>query len=350
MWSRIFLLPAFLAVVFAAGPVFAQSEQPDRCDSEVCYIEITGEGFVPDNLVVNAGATAVWRNADDKVHAVASYSPAGDLLFNSTFLKSGDVFEFTFTGHDLGFHEYFEASTGATGHIEVAPNLGNYSLERLPVDSANPASGVKGVTLIKGNVTAVGVLPELNSLTVDTQTESSDVLRLSIDRRLLDATEEGEDIEFQVLANERAVGYREIATASERMLSIPISKNVKTVQITGTQVSTEFLGYEGAKAAIDEADLVVSGYRKGGIVVSEADGMLMQAKDAFAGGKYPFSQGLAGEAIDVAHNAGRAAVRGGPRDGRGRVLHTGDQDFWHKRRRRRGDAAPDKGGLCVRGL
>lgn len=308
MQTKIYLLPAFLAFALVGGPsVFAQSEQPDNCDAEVCYIEITSEGFVPDNLVINAGSTAVWRNADEKVHAITSYSSGGDMLFNSTLLKSGDIFEFTFTGHNLGLHEYVEASTGAAGQIEVAPNLGNYSLESIPVDHANPASGIKGITLVEGNITGVQVQPELSSMIVNTNANSSDVLRLSLDRRLIDAKEGGKDADFEVLANERAVGYREVTTSDERMLSIPIAKNVKTVQITGTQLSTEFLGYDSAKATLDDADLVVSGYRKGGIVVSEADDLLLQAKEAFAGGKYPFARDLAGEAIDLAHGASRTA-------------------------------------------
>jgi uncharacterized membrane protein len=91
------------------------------------------------------------------------------------------------------------------------------------------------------------------------------------------------------------------------MISVPLAKNSKTVQITGTQISTEFLGYNGAKAMLDQADAVVSDYRRAGIVVSDADDLLLQAKEAFAGGKYPFAQDLASEAIDVAHNANRAA-------------------------------------------
>ncbi len=307
MQSKIFWLPAFLALALAMGPsAFAQSG-PDKCDAEVCYIEITSEGFVPDKLIINAGATAVWRNADDKVHALASYSSDGSMLFNSSLLKSGDVFEFTFAGHNLGFYEYVEVSTGASGQIEVAPNLGNYSLQSIPVDYANPASGVMGLTLLRGNVTDVQAMPEINSMLVNLETNSSDVLRLSLNRELIDATEDGKDTEFEVLANERDVGYREITTPDERMLSIPLAKNVKTVQITGTQMSTEFLGYEDAEATLDEADAVVSGYRKADIVVSDADDLLLQAKEAFAGGKYPFAKDLAGEAIDLAHGANRAA-------------------------------------------
>jgi hypothetical protein len=268
---------------------------------------MTSEGFVPSDLVINAGTTAVWRNADDKVHALAGYSSDGSLLFNSSLLKSGDIFEFTFTGHNLGFYRYVEVSTGASGQIEVAPNLGSYSLQSIPVDYANPASGLKGVTLLRGNITDIQAMPELSSMLVNVETNSSDVLRLSLDRRLIDAKEDGRDIQFDVLVNERDVGYREIATAGERMLSIPLAKNVKTVQITGTQISTEFLGYDGAKAMLDQADMVVSDYRRAGIVVSDADDLLLQAKEAFAGGKYPFAQGLASEALDVAHNANRAA-------------------------------------------
>jgi uncharacterized membrane protein len=142
---------------------------------------------------------------------------------------------------------------------------------------------------------------------VSIQANSSDVLRMSIDRGLIDAKEGGRDAEFKVLANEREVGYREATTSSERMLSIPIAKNVKTVQITGTETSTAFLGYDDAKAKIDEADAVVSGYRKAGIIVTKADDLLMQAKEAFATGKYPFARDLAGEATDIAHGASRAA-------------------------------------------
>jgi uncharacterized membrane protein len=42
--------------------------------------------------------------------------------------------------------------------------------------------------------------------------------------------------------------------------------------------------------------------------MTDADDLLLQAKEAFATGKYPFARDLASEAVDLAHGASRAAT------------------------------------------
>ena len=104
------------------GGVSAFAQDAERCDANLCYIEITRDRFVPSDVAISAGSTIVWRNVDERVHAVSIYNQDESLLFNSTLLKSGDVFQFTFSGNTFSKYRYFdEATTGLAGEIMVGP-------------------------------------------------------------------------------------------------------------------------------------------------------------------------------------------------------------------------------------
>jgi plastocyanin len=68
-------------------------------------VRVSIENFVfePKDLVVPAGATVTWVNADDVPHAVTS--TASPPLFDSRILREGDSFSFAFKA--AGTYAYF---------------------------------------------------------------------------------------------------------------------------------------------------------------------------------------------------------------------------------------------------
>ncbi|MGI0020990.1 MAG: DUF7343 domain-containing protein [Nitrososphaera sp.] len=297
---------AMLPLLMVGGiSVFAQDAE--RCDAKLCYIEITRDGFVPSDVALSAGSTIVWRNVDERVHAVSIYNQDESLLFNSTLLKSGDVFQFTFSGNTFARYRYFdEASTGLAGEIRVGPQPYD-TVKSIKVDFTNPGSGVKSIFLSRGNVTSVELLPESTAMQVGVSADGDDTLRIKLDRKLFDSRLSGRDAPFNVTADGQQAPYTDIATSAERVAYIPIPQGATTIRVVGTHMSTELLGYDRAIATLEEADTTIGDYRDKGVIISEADDLLLQARNAFGAGKYTFAEELAKEAIQVAHSASRAA-------------------------------------------
>lgn len=314
------IIAVLLLLLFSFSPVVpssfaqAQADEPAVCDEKVCYIEITRDSFVPADLRVGAGATVVWKNADDRVHAVSIYSAGdGSMLYNSTLLRTGEMFQFTFSGSSTsGRYDYFDKGTaGMAGQIRVEPDIllaSAAEARRVKVDFTDPASGIKSVFLSSGRVEGAELLPGSHSLTVSIQAPIDDTLRIKLDRALIDSKSgSGTDAPFRVTADRYKVAYSETATSSERALAIQVPSGTSSVRITGNHSSAAVTGYESAASALEQASKTVSQYRDRGIVVNEADDLLRQARGAFDDGRYVFAKELADEATSVAHAAQRTA-------------------------------------------
>lgn len=304
-----FLLSPIIALsILSTSQVFAQEQS--KCDAGACYVEITKDGFVPRDLTINAGSTVIWKNVDDKIHAVSVYSLNGSLLANSTLLRAGEAFQLTFGGDALGMHRYVDASSSnMEGRVQVEMHPGSPAAS-VRVDFENPGAGIKSIFLSKGTVTSVSISPEQHRLDVGTNATQSDNLRIKFDRRLFDSkSPSGIDVPFQVVADDQLIDYNEVfSTPAERVVSIPVPSGTKVVSMIGNHASTQILGYDEANLALAEATKTISAYRSKGIVVSEADGLLLQARQAFATGKYPFAKDLANEATNVANESSRSAL------------------------------------------
>ena len=69
----------------------------------VVDVTMSGLNFVPKNISVSAGTTVRWTNTTSMGHTVTSYED--ELPFNSGFMLSSDVFEYTFVSP--GVFDYF---------------------------------------------------------------------------------------------------------------------------------------------------------------------------------------------------------------------------------------------------
>ena len=85
------------ATVFAAAATLpaASARAPET------EVKIDNFAFAPQRIVVQAGTTVTWTNADDAPHTVVSTTK----LFKSSALDTEDKFSFTFA--TPGTYEYF---------------------------------------------------------------------------------------------------------------------------------------------------------------------------------------------------------------------------------------------------
>jgi plastocyanin len=111
------VLAASLATGVLAGAAGIEVIAALAADTEV---KIDNFAFLPQRLVVKAGTTVTWINADDSPHTVASSTK----LFKSKALDTDDRFAFTFT--TPGVHEYFcSVHPHMTGTVVVEAAAGS---------------------------------------------------------------------------------------------------------------------------------------------------------------------------------------------------------------------------------
>jgi plastocyanin len=89
---------AALAVAVFAGAAALPAASAQAGEIEV---KIDNFAFAPQRIVVKAGTTVTWINADDAPHTIVSTTK----LFKSSALDTTDKFSFTFA--TPGTYEYF---------------------------------------------------------------------------------------------------------------------------------------------------------------------------------------------------------------------------------------------------
>jgi plastocyanin len=98
---RIRVAAVLAATVFAAAATLpAASARAAETEVKI-EVKIDNFAFAPQRIVVQAGTTVTWTNADDAPHTVASTTK----LFKSSALDTTDKFSFTFA--TPGTYEYF---------------------------------------------------------------------------------------------------------------------------------------------------------------------------------------------------------------------------------------------------
>ena len=89
-----------VAVFAAAATLPAASARAAETEVKI-EVKIDNFAFAPQRIVVQAGTTVTWTNADDAPHTVVSTTK----LFKSSALDTEDKFSFTFA--TPGTYEYF---------------------------------------------------------------------------------------------------------------------------------------------------------------------------------------------------------------------------------------------------
>ncbi|NOJ26825.1 MAG: hypothetical protein DA330_02290 [Nitrososphaera sp.] len=277
----------------------------EKCDLQRCFITVNEDGFAPSKLAVKENATIVWKNLSERILDLRIVSADG--LSSPPLLKPGETY--TLTQEHPDTVRFFDAMSDISGEVIVEPHTQESPIRRIKIDFTDPSTGLDGISLIHGKISTVEILPELRKLMINVDMDelhNIGMLRIKLDRALIDAKAFGEDIQFKLLADGKSITYWEVATDKDRTLRIPIPSNTKTVQIVGTTSSAEFLGYDEAKRSLEEAARIVDSYRVNGIT-SDADDLLLQSKNMFENAKYASATKLAIDAIDTVHDANRVA-------------------------------------------
>jgi plastocyanin len=305
-------LPVLTLLFFAVGPSLAYAQHSlggEVCSTDICYVKVTAAGFVPEKLIVRDGSTVVWKNIDSNTHMIAGGLNTKHSLFNSSLLLSGRDYAFVFNGGETGEYSYFDQSkSNMFGKITITPRIAESDVKEIAVDFADPNSGLI-ISISEGNnVTGVAVIPRLNELTIATNAHRDGMLNITLARELLDAQISGKDVPFQVLVDEKTATYKEKPTStSQRTLVLDIPAGTKDVSIVGRQVSLVMLGYDGSQRALEQADKTIAGLRGKGIVMTDAEALLLNAHDSFSSGRYHFATSLANEASSLALSTKRTA-------------------------------------------
>ncbi len=310
MWAvfsvKSLLMAASIFCLIGSLPAFAQTSSAEECRIDVCYVKMTADGFDPESIAVKPGAIVVWKNIDEKVHSLEIV--AEEMRSDPVIISPGEMHSYTFTNEDLREFTYFDAENGMSGELTIGSSEGLPSA-RPNLDFTDARSGISDISLIKGSVTGVELVPETRSLLVNVNAQSYDVLQMTIDRDLLDSRTYEGDAPFSIRVGSNSVNYDEINVTSEfRTLRIILPAGTETLMIRGNSIAAEPLGYQSAYSTLNEAASVIASYKEKGVVTNEADDLLLQATDGAASGKYHFSTELANEAIEAAHRAGRIAV------------------------------------------
>jgi plastocyanin len=102
IFARSIRVAAALAVALCAmaATLPATSARAGKTEVKI-EVKIDNFTFAPQRIVVQAGATVTWTNADDAPHTVVSTTK----LFKSSALDTEDKFSFTFA--TPGTYDYF---------------------------------------------------------------------------------------------------------------------------------------------------------------------------------------------------------------------------------------------------
>lgn len=305
-------LPLLTVLFLALSPSLASAQgspKAEVCDANICYIKVTPTGFSPERLVVHDGSTVVWKNIDSNTHMIAGGLIAKPSFFNSSLLLSGRDYAFVFNGGVTGEYSYFDQSrSNMNGKIIVTSRMPESSTKEIVVDFADPNSGLNIFMRGGNNVTAAAMIPSLYKLTVWTNTHEGGLVNITLARKLLDAQVSGKDVPFQVLVDGKTANYKETpASPTQRTLLLNVAAGTRSVSVVGRQVSVSVLGYDEAQVALERADKTIAELRGKGIVMTDAEGLLLNAHDALSSGKYRFAASLANEASNLALTAKRTA-------------------------------------------
>lgn len=302
------LVAAAVFLVMGSLPAFAQTpEAAGDCNIEVCYVKMTADGFDPETMTISQETTVVWKNVDEKVHSLEII--AGETRSEAVIISPGEVYSYKFPADKSHEFTYFDAENGKSGQLVVDASQEPSPVNPSKVDFTDPRSGISDISLVRGAMTGVEIMPDLRALLVTVDVQTRDVLQLTINRELLDSRNGEKDAPFSVRAGSEPLDFNEVGANTEsRTLRITVPAGTESITIKGSSVAAEALGYRNAYSALSEAASVIAEYKAKDVVTNEADDLLLQATDAAALGKYHFATDLASEAIEAAQRADRMAV------------------------------------------
>ena len=217
--------------------------------------EITVSGYVA-NLRGDAPVTVTVISPQGNIATVQQVEVSEDNTFETMFSTAGALFK------ENGMY---------TIRVQYGPQeINDKAMIELVGEAASEESACgDGELAVKGGsevfcvpfeasgaiVTGATVNSATKSLTLKIETEGDGSISLAIPRDVLDATEDGSDVDFIVLVDDEEADFEEVDNDdSTRMVDITFSDGASQIEIIGTYAVPEF----GTMAAIILAVAIVS--------------------------------------------------------------------------------------------
>jgi predicted secreted protein with PEFG-CTERM motif len=217
--------------------------------------EITVSGYVA-NLRGDAPVTVTVISPQGNIATVQQVEVSEDNTFETMFSTAGALFK------ENGMY---------TIRVQYGPQeINDKAMVELVGEAATEESACgDGELAVRGGgdvfcvpfeasgaiVTGATVNSATKSLTLKIETEGDGSISLAIPREVLDATEDGSDVDFIVLVDDEEADFEEVDwDDSTRMVDITFSDGASQIEIIGTYAVPEF----GTMAAIILAVAIVS--------------------------------------------------------------------------------------------
>lgn len=217
--------------------------------------EITVSGYVA-NLRGDAPVTVTVISPQGNIATVQQVEVSEDNTFETMFSTAGALFK------ENGMY---------TIRVQYGPQeISDKAMVELVGEAATEESACgDGELAVRGGgdvfcvpfeasgaiVTGATVNSATKSLTLKIETEGDGSISLALPRDVLDATEDGSDVDFIVLVDDEEADFEEVdSDDSTRMVDITFSDGASQIEIIGTYAVPEF----GTMAAIILAVAIVS--------------------------------------------------------------------------------------------
>ena len=276
MSCRLEGLALLVILICAAGitPVFAQTADHNP------MIANTPSGYSPSFSAITVTTDKISYGDGDKIVISGStrdyvvgtpitvkiISPIGNIVkidqvdlgsdstYSTTITAAGGLWQAAGTYQVIV--QYGTKDRTAETTFQFSGSSGAGPVENtIAVDGTNFA--VKyGIT--NGKVTGMKVDLQAKSLLVSLQTTGDGVLTVTLPRGLIDATMNGTDAQFVVMAGGQEIKFQDVnTTPTERTLSIPFTKGTTQIEIVGTFVIPEFGPIAGMIIALSVIGVIV---------------------------------------------------------------------------------------------
>lgn len=253
-----------MMMVIPVGPAYAETVRIET-GSYNSECKETNECFIPHNIKISKGASITWMNGDSVAHTITSGSVQGghDGVFDSGKIEPGETFSHVFNKTTDTFRYFCTIYPWMNGSITIneitnARDKGMEKEEEAGTEISNienkteviPTKFVMNVddrkiasnyNITEGsNILDIYPEPESNALVVKMNATEQGTLSINLPREVIDAKIGNTDDYFYVLVDEEEMDFDEIATPTNRTISVWFSENTDEIEIIGTFVIPEF--------------------------------------------------------------------------------------------------------------
>ena len=256
--AMLFGMAIMVLIAALVLPIYAETIQiPTDAFNPEC--KKTDECFIPYSTEISKGSNVTWINDDSVAHTITSGSARNgpDGTFDSGQIKPGETFSHVFkvTGTFGYFCTVYPWMSGVITVNDSTDTENKDMVENAVTGISNMKSktGVMPTKFVMNiddreitlnySITGGSILdihPESDSLIVKMNATEQGMLSINLPREIIDAKIGDMDDYFYVLVDEEEVDFDEIATPTDRTISVWFSEDTDEIEIIGTFVIPEF--------------------------------------------------------------------------------------------------------------